>query len=292
ARISDAMLRTKAYQRIFHGIYVCSSVHPTPRVRAQAALCAVGTGAYASHQTAAQLWAIPVPLDGRVHVTAPPGEGRNRRRGVVTHRPSTPVATATRVNDGIVMSTPEQVFCDLATTGSNLVDLVVAGDAILSRKLASRSSLEAAVRRMPSAGIAVARRALTFLREGVDSPMESRLRMLLLLAGLPEPQVNVIVRSTDGSWLRRFDLCYCNSRVIVEYDGRQHADDPGQWESDIYRREQLERMGYRIVIVTATGIYREPGRTLDRVAEALKLAGSELPRRRKVEWQQYFPGQS
>ncbi len=49
--------------------------------------------------------------------------------------------------------------------------------------------------------------------------METRLRLLLVLAGLPEPTVNVIVRGPDGEWLRRFDLCYPIFRLVVEYDG-------------------------------------------------------------------------
>ena len=38
--------------------------------------------------------------------------------------------------------------------------------------------------------------------------MESRLRMLIVLAGLPEPDVNVIFRKPDSSWLMRLDLYY------------------------------------------------------------------------------------
>ena len=50
------------------------------------------------------------------------------------------------------------------------------------------------------------------------------MRLLIVLAGLPEPTVNVIVRAEDGSWRMRFDLCYVEQRLIVEYDGRRHAD--------------------------------------------------------------------
>ena len=31
--------------------------------------------------------------------------------------------------------------------------------------------------------------------------------MLLVLAGLPEPEVNVTVRAGDGTPVRRYDLC-------------------------------------------------------------------------------------
>ena len=43
-------------------------------------------------------------------------------------------------------------------------------------------------------GCRLARRAASLAREGVDSPQETRLRLLLVLAGLPEPRVNLIIR--------------------------------------------------------------------------------------------------
>ncbi len=69
----------------------------------------------------------------------------------------------------------------------------------------------------------VAKRAASLARCGVDSPMESRLRLLIVLAGLPEPRVNLIVRGIDGGWHRRYDLAYEDLRLIIEFDGRQHA---------------------------------------------------------------------
>lgn len=46
------------------------------------------------------------------------------------------------------------------------------------------------------------------MRQGVDSPMETRLRMLIVLAGYPEPRVNVIIRHENGDWSTRLDLCH------------------------------------------------------------------------------------
>jgi hypothetical protein len=42
----------------------------------------------------------------------------------------------------------------------------------------------------------------------------------------------------------------------VEYDGRKHADSTEQWERDIYRREELDRKDYRLLIVTSRGVYK------------------------------------
>jgi hypothetical protein len=81
---------------------------------------------------------------------------------------------------------------------------------------------------------------VALVRERVDSPMESRLRMLIVLAGLPEPRVNVTYGEEDGLVLRRYDLSWPEVRVIVEYDGRHHVERVEQWESDLERREAID----------------------------------------------------
>ena len=95
----------------------------------------------------------------------------------------------------------------------------------------------------------------------------------------------------DGSWRRRYDLAYEHLRLIIEYDGRQHAEDKRQQLTDIFRREELDQMHWRLVIITAEGIYREPLRTLQRVRDALLECGAVGVRRTyKPEWRLHFPG--
>ncbi len=288
AGIDEGRLRTPAYQRLFHDTYLCSSVAVTTELRAAAALTRTGPGAYASHHTAAELWGIPVPTDGLIHVTAVKSEGRNRRRGVLTHQPLSVNGSIT-VRNGVRLSTPPAVFCELAAVGLGLVDLVIAGDAMLRKSRATIDSLQRAVASMSGVGVRRARRALSYVRAGVDSPMETRLRMLLVLAGLPEARVNVILRDLAGEWDRRFDLCYEALKLIIEYDGEQHGE-LDQRDADIHRREELERLGYTLIQVTSRGIYREPARTLRRVADAVRESGGHVPGRWRPEWKQYFPG--
>jgi hypothetical protein len=88
--------------------------------------------------------------------------------------------------------------------------------------------------------------------------METRLRMLIVLAGLPEPAVNLILRDELGAPIRRYDLPYRASRTAVEYDGRHHIERKSQWESDIERREAIDSDNHRLLVVIARGIYVEP----------------------------------
>ena len=260
------------YQKVFFNLYVSAEVVITPPVRARAALRLASPESYASHYTAAELWGLPVPHHDHTHITVPEHGERLRRQGVKSHLGQSDARRTLRA--GILVSTPEQTFIDLAAIGIKLVDLVVLGDAIEA---------------WPGRGTRLALRAARLIREGVDSPMETRVRLLIVMAGLPEPTLNVIIRGEDGSWRMRFDLCYVDQRLIVEYDGRQHADSPHQWERDIYRREELDRMDYRLLIVTSRGVFNEPHRTLERVRDALRERGVRLPTRFKNEWRRHFP---
>jgi hypothetical protein len=287
AGITMRELIGRRYQKIFYNLYVGADVSVTPQVRARGALRLAGSNSYISRHTAAELWGLPVPHDDHTHITVPEHGERLRRQGIKSHLGQAAASRSLRI--GIPLSTPEQTFIDLAAIGMNLVDLVVLGDAMLKAELTTIPTLIAGIEAWQGYGTRLALRAARLVREGVDSPMETRLRLLIVLAGLPEPTVNVIVRGEDGSWRMRFDLCYVQQRLIVEYDGRRHADNPEQWERDIYRREDLDRMGYRLLIVTSRGIYKEPHRTLERVRAALRRSGVRVPSRFKNEWRRHFP---
>jgi hypothetical protein len=115
--------------------------------------------------------------------------------------------------------------------------------------------------------------------------------MLVVLAGLPEPTVNHILRDPHtGAWLRRFELAYVDLRVAIEYEGRQHRDDDEIWASDIDRREELDRRAWRVVQVISSGLFDNPLRTLQRVDQARVDRGARPARGFAEEWRRYFPG--
>jgi len=172
-----------------------------------------------------------------------------------------------------------------------LVDLVVLGDSLVAKRRTTTQQIVAAANAWKGKGSRLARRAADLVRAGVDSPMETRLRMLMVLAGLPEPVVNHIEYDAKGAWAKRFDLSYPDLLLIIEYDGRQHAEDDRQWGRDIERREQLDTDGWRLIVVRSAGIYTEPGTTLERIMDAMRERGAfRLPRTLNREWERYFPG--
>lgn len=289
AGLTAEMLLSKRFHKIFWDAYVSCDVPITPLLRARAVIRLVPAGSYISHHTAAELWGAAPPPSGGTHITLPSACGRQVRRGVRSHYRSQRGRTTLR--KGLPISTPEQTFLDLAGIGVGLVDLVIVADGMIKERHTSPELLIEAAAQWSGKGCRVARRAALLAREGVDSPQETRLRLLLVLAGLPEPHVNMVIRGRDGSWHRRYDLAYEHLRLIIEYDGRQHAEDKRQWLTDIFRREELDQMHWRLVIITAEGIYREPLRTLERVRDALLECGAVGVRRTfKPEWRLHFPG--
>ena len=89
----------------------------------------------------------------------------------------------------------------------------------------------------------------------------------------------------------RFDLCYPSLKLIIEYDGRHHAEDSEQWLHDLKRRETLDRMGWRVIVVTMHDYYDTPEEVLYRVRDAMIERGMVGVRRRfKPEWTRHISG--
>jgi hypothetical protein len=287
AGISRATLDGPSFQRVLHGVLVGADVRVTPLLRAEAALVCFIAPAFASHTTAARVWGAPIPTPPGEHVTVPTPRERLRRAGVTCHVRTGAVSV---VVDGVRVSSLPDLFVELAEQVP-LVELVVLGDWMVRRKGVRCEQLVAAAGRARGRAGVLARTASAYVREKVDSPMESRLRMLLVLAGLPEPRINLTIRDVDGEPVRRFDLSWPEGRVIVEYDGRHHVERVEQWEADLARREEIDDHDWRILVVVASGIYRDPEATVQRVWRLLRSRGVPgVPTRPAQGWRPHFPG--
>jgi len=278
------LLKGVRYRRVVHSVWVLADAWDD-RSLIRGALKLHPDGAFASHFSAARVLNLPVPDHPFAHVTVRDPDDRRYRPEIKCH--VTKRKRGVIEVDGIPVTDPVTTFLQMAGV-LGLVDLVVLGDAIVRLyKIPPKKLLEAALRSTDYYA-AAARRGASFVRKGVDSPMETRLRMLIVLAGLPEPKVNVRLVHEDGTWRRRFDLCYPGIKLVIEYDGRQHAEDKHQGRSDLRRREELDDEGFRIIVVTSEGIYQEPLRTLHRIRRQLVLRGWGSVPTLCEEWRDHF----
>jgi Protein of unknown function (DUF559) len=131
---------------------------------------------------------------------------------------------------------------------------------------------DVAAERSGGRGVRRLRHALPLLDGGADSPMESRLRLLLVRAGLPTPVSNRDVIE-DGAWLARPDLSYPEHRIAIEYEGDHHRTDRRQWKRDKGRRRLLEDHGWLVIEVIDDDVYKTPDLTVARIRAALVARG-------------------
>jgi hypothetical protein len=95
--------------------------------------------------------------------------------------------------------------------------------------------------------------------------METRVRLLLVRAGLPCPEVNRDVFDLAGSWLAPPDLSYPALKIAIEYDGDHHRTDRKQWRRDRARDANLREAGWIVITLTADDVFRYPDRTVAKV---------------------------
>ena len=203
-----------------------------------------------SHTTAATLHGLPLPRrgeDGPLHVTTLGGGRAMRRDGVVGHRAE---ARAVEMVRGLSATSPLATWCDLATM-LPLDDLIAVGDSLVRRKgpIATTSELVAAVEACQGRGVRRLREALALVRPNTDSARETLLRLATVRAGFPEPIPNMPIRNEFGVVIAHGDLVWPAEKVVLEYEGEQHATDPRQFAIDIERINELEDLGWRVIRV-------------------------------------------
>jgi very-short-patch-repair endonuclease len=99
--------------------------------------------------------------------------------------------------------------------------------------------------------------------------METRLRMLLVLARLPRPDVQASIHDEQGRFLGRPDLLYRIQRLAIEYDGENHRD---RLAEDNRRQNGLIGAGIRLLRFTAGDVYGTPDMVAMQVRRALDHA--------------------
>ena len=212
----------------------------------RAALAHLSSEAVVSHVSAAVLHRLPIwglSLD-RVHVTRP-GRCRGGRRHPLVHvRTNTLDPAEIAMVDGIPVTSVERTIADLGRSVP-FTQAVVVADGALARDTTDVQrawALLGEMKRWP--GAPAARRVLEFADGRSGSVGESRSRVLLAMAGIPEPvlQWNVPGTAFDA------DFGWPRLRTVGEFDGRIKYGRlllPGQEPGDVVfeekRREDLIR---------------------------------------------------
>ncbi|HEX2272566.1 MAG TPA: type IV toxin-antitoxin system AbiEi family antitoxin domain-containing protein [Acidimicrobiales bacterium] len=250
------------------GIYRVAGSPSSPEQALLAACMAAGSGAVASHRSAAALWELrgvdwprpelTVPIDRRPGVP-----GVTVHRSVMLGRPD-----VTR-HRRIPVTTPARTLLDLGAVAPELVEPAM--EDALFRSLVSLSSLRRTLDRVGAHG----RGGTAVLRDLVDqrargtapteSPLEDALVALLRKHRLPEPVRQHPVTVGGGRWLR-LDLAYPAARLGIEADGRRWHSGRADFQADRERGNLLVARGWTVLRFG----WDDVGRRGDRVADDVR----------------------
>jgi hypothetical protein len=175
--------------------------------------------------------------------------------------------------DGMPTTTPARTAYDLGRRDS-LDRAVMRLDALANATRIERCEVDMLIDRHAGArGIVQLRRAVELMDGGAESPQETRTRLLLIAAGFPRPQTQIVVCDEFGYFIGRVDMGWTEWKVAVEYDGPQHWASPADHARTIERMVDLEAQGWVIIRITRDILRYRSGVFLARVRDAMQTAG-------------------
>lgn len=220
---------------------------------------------YFSHTTAVERWGGPLPRshEGAVHVTTVGAGPLMRRPGVVGHRRRAGAVVVTL--DDVRVSGAERAWRECAGL-LTVQQLVAVGDFLVGHRGPTTVDALAATILPGERFVAVARAAIELIRVGAESAMETWLRLAVVDAGFPEPELQVEVFDGAGRFLARVDMGWRGLRIALEYDGDHHRE-RATYERDQRRDNSMIVNGWLVLHANRTDVGR-PAVLFERLRQA------------------------
>lgn len=225
--ITDNMLRTRRFRRVYQGIYTLAADELSVRLQISAASLAMPDDAQLSHISRihalglqpAQLTPIHFTVARDLHL-ARAGDG------ILLHR------TAVMPPVDAVGVTPAAALVQVAG-GQPMRDVLRIGDWLLGKGHIGAELLDLCAQQTWRPG---ARRLMQFADwfcERSESFPETDCRVYMRAAGLPVPMANVPILDSPHSPVA--DLWLPEFRLAIEHEGGHHFTDAGQIKRDVWR---------------------------------------------------------
>jgi hypothetical protein len=260
------------YRPIYRNVYLSKQATPTALTRAHAAWLWSGGNATLTGVSAAAVLGTkwldagePAELC-RTNRHAPPG---------IVVRSYDLNTSEIRVRNGIRITTPERTAFDIGRSMPADRSIPILDALANASNFKVDDVVDLADTKPGSRGIRRLRSVLKLVDGGAESPQESRVRLLLVSAGLPPPETQIAFTDEFGAARIRVDMGWREWRVAVEYDGVQHWSDRYQRSWDIDRIAILETMGWTVVRISAEMLSR-PEVIIERVGSKLRAAGCPI----------------
>lgn len=251
--VTRGVLYGPGYERLLPDVHVTAGTAIDLAVLSRAAAVLVGDrGVLSGYSAAEVLDASCAPVGAPAEVTLRPGRHQRRHPRLRVHRDALDRGDVVRCR-GLLVTSPARTATDLARWAPTLTEAVVAADALCRRHRLDPAAVLVAPAGVRGAGRLPEVRALTDPLS--ESPMETRIRLAVVLAGLPPPvlQHPVLV---DGHRYR-LDLSYPELRLAFEFDGAHHRT-ADRARHDLDRQQRLAAAGWRIVRFPAATVLGRP----------------------------------
>lgn len=258
------------YRAVYPGVYLPKDLEPSVPMNAKAAWLWTGRRGVIAGRAAAALHGAKW-IDARTPIDII-AEHTRAQPGIIVREERIRDDEITEVC-GVPVTTPVRTALDL---GRHLPrDAAVTNLDALGRAtgVTPDQALYLAGRYRGARGIRRACRSLALMDSGAHSPRETRLRLMLIDAGLPKPQTQL--RISDGFTSAFLDMGYEGPKVGLDYEGAHHSALRQQYVHDIGRAEFIAGQGWIDIKVVAE---HTRAFILHRVREALAQRGWTLPR--------------
>jgi very-short-patch-repair endonuclease len=259
------------WRRPFPGVYLQAGGEPTAWQRARAATLRItGVTACVSGASAAEVLELEVVNPpAEVSLILPRGTRVYDRSGLRLRWLDLSGSDVTEVR-GLLATTPARTVVDLLAAGDRLTAVWAAEHGLRTRRV-QRAEVEAKLLTLHNHRINQARRRWRLVDERSESPLETLLRLVLLDARLPKPELQALVHDQFGHPVARVDLLFRRQWVGVEADGRGPHELPQALFRDRARQNALQQAGLRVLRFTWPEVAGHPEVVVAQVREALTV---------------------
>jgi very-short-patch-repair endonuclease len=258
--LTPAEVRSPRFQPIFRDVYVEAGQEVDLLLRSRAAhLLVPPGGALCGHSAAEVLGARCSPPNARAELIAPRGNVAKRRDLIVRQAALTPVEVCEV--DSLRVTTPLRTAYDLGRR-LELVAAVGAVDALA--RLGGFAPTDLLYGPIGARGRRRLPEVVALSDPLAESVMETRLRVQLVLGGLPKPVSQFEIVDAHGVVRVRVDLAYPEARLALEFDGAHHFDDEFS-RRDRQRDLWLDDLDWQTMRFTSDDLLKTPLQTVRRV---------------------------
>jgi very-short-patch-repair endonuclease len=244
-------LQASGWRRLSRGQYAWTQIPDDAELRLKAAQQRLPSPFAFSGRTAAWILGLDLSPCDPIEAIVPRNISVRCRAGMRVRRAALHEGDVIQ-RRGFRLTNILRTVTDLGS-GRDLIESVVAIDLALNAGLIGMDTLNNHIEKSRGAkGIRRLRRAVALADSRSESPMETRLRVQLVCARLPAPELQVELHDKMGRFLGRADLYYSDVKLVVEFDGQNHKD---RIAADLRRQNALLNAGYHVLRFTASDLH-------------------------------------